>query len=357
MLSQALCSDWRKLVTDEKGNNLAAISFQEGIYLSSNAGVNWQASKAPMVPWNSLSMSHDGKVLAATASKFGLFYSSDAGSSWKKVGIAGANDWNGIKVSSSGQYMFACTDEGVYRSEDFGANWMKALDVAGAWRAVSMDGTGKYGVVVGFSEGIYITSDFGKTWSVSEAPLFGWYDVTTDTTGKYCTAMTISDGIYTSDSYCTHWVKSSAPEMMWKSIASDSTGKHVVAAAADEGIYRSDDYGSSWMKTDASKASWISVSMSFDGSSMYGIQHKNDRMYESTDAGKSWDLVENKILKDYQELFAVKKEDILDMKHSNRVWAVSFGSKFFSFSFYRLLSFSFFPAFLVLFISCIRSYT
>jgi photosystem II stability/assembly factor-like uncharacterized protein len=321
--------NWRKVVTDEKGSNLAAISFQEGIYLSSNVELNWQASKAPMMPWNSLSISHDGKVLAATASKFGMYCSTDGGSSWKKVSIVGENEWNGIKVSSSGQYMFACTEKDVYRSEDFGENWVKSLDVVGNWIAVSVDGSGKYGVVVGFSEGIYISSDYGKSWSVSEAPLFGWYDVTTDTTGKHCTAMTISDGIYTSDSYCSHWVKSSAPDLMWTSIASDSTGKHIIAAASNEGIYRSDDYGSSWMKTQAAEASWISVSMSFDGSSIYGIQQKNDKVFESTDSGKSWDLIENKILKDYQDLFAVKKEDVLSMKSVNRVWSVSFGCKFF----------------------------
>lgn len=157
----------------------------------------------------------------------GIAYSSSYGSEWEMSGKADSvsTNWNAASCDSSGKFFYACSDQGIYRSSDFGASWSKILESKDDHRGISSDSTGQYlaTVAYGSSGSIKVSSDYGSTWS---------------------TTFKVENGY---------------------SLDSDSSGRNIVVGCYPGFVYQSDDYGRSFRVANAVKANWPTVTMTSGG--------------------------------------------------------------------------------------------
>jgi len=152
--------NWTDIVANE--NYVAACScFKENdnkdnsmICLSSNGGSSWTTVDKKLFPeemnWKAIDMSSDGKYITVisdadivnfdseirtlayrpnTNKKGSIYYSNDFGVSWNKASILdlGQNyselSFKSICMSSDGKDQYIATNDGIFRSLDYGKNW------------------------------------------------------------------------------------------------------------------------------------------------------------------------------------------------------------------------------------------
>ena len=107
---------------------IGAAAGVNAIYSSVDSGDTWQVTSAPNLPWNCITYSANGSNLVAT-SEFpsGIYISTNAGLTWQAQAGAPANaQWDAIASSADGKRLVA-GDQAVggliYTSLDGGASW------------------------------------------------------------------------------------------------------------------------------------------------------------------------------------------------------------------------------------------
>jgi hypothetical protein len=270
------------------GEYMAISSRNNGIYISDNSGNSWTTSSAPTTAdWNGIAMSSNGQYIAGYAGynssvPFNYIYLNtnygygDLTSNWNK--IEPELICSGLAISSTGEYMAACFGgNGIYISFNHGSNWTKTFNPSSkSFSGIAMSSTGQYmAACVGnnsISE-IYVSDNSGNSWTTSSAPTTeDWNGIAMSSNGQYIAATVYNGGIYiindygSSNSSCT---KSNAPSNKWLNITMSSTGQYMVACFGSSGgkIYISYDIGSTWSQEilDSAISDWSSITMSSTG--------------------------------------------------------------------------------------------
>ena len=150
------------LVQNSQGQLIAGANG-EGVRISSDGCATWtQTSLQENKVVKSLYIDSSDGIFAGTDGD-GLFYSAD-GSSWQNLGLPGGND-QAIIQNSLGEIFLGIWGSGVFRSGDFGVNWVHcdsgltgvnvrdlAMNSAGILFAGTTDG------------GVFRSSDDGVSW-------------------------------------------------------------------------------------------------------------------------------------------------------------------------------------------------
>ena len=195
--------------------------------------------------------------------------------------------WNGIAMSSDGQYQTAVVLGGrIYVSNDFGNNWTaKMTDVSRAWYGVAMSSTGQYQTATDTYAGyIYVSTDTGNTWTAKDSTR-NWKKVAMSSTGQYQTAIVEYQQIYLSTDTGNTWTAKDT-NRDWKDIAMSSTGQYQTAPVGGGLIYVSTDSGNTWIGKDITR-SWLGVAMSSTGQYQTATI-ANGPIYVSSDTGNTW---------------------------------------------------------------------
>jgi photosystem II stability/assembly factor-like uncharacterized protein len=205
------------------GTRTAAAVWASGIYVSTDFGLTWIKSNAPLLFWTCIAMDRTGQYLAAGAwSGGGLYISADFGKTWV-IKLSGTFDLNSIAYTmNGGRLVAAMNNDGVYMSIDYGKSWQKTSASNGNvnnWGAVASCGQGKHLAVAQRGGGIYVSSDFGTTWIRSLAPNGNWYCLKADSTGQYIAGGITGGEIYISANYGESWVTSSNPNKKWTGVS------------------------------------------------------------------------------------------------------------------------------------------
>jgi len=196
--------------------------YTTGVYnYSSNAGLFNTVLSTQC--WLSISISSTGQYQTAITntysfnSTFGgdLYISSNYGSSWDigsslfsggqtgPTGLPGYNPFNGITISSTGQYQATVVyNNFIYVSNDFGKKWIAVTNTTQQFFGISMSSSGQYITAVtskislsttasfmGSDRGtIFRSSNYGLTWNDSAVNNY-WNAITMTANGQYQTAV------------------------------------------------------------------------------------------------------------------------------------------------------------------------
>lgn len=143
------------------GQNLIAgtFGFSDGIFISSDDGINWVQSNTGLSNKNIEALAVCGKYVFAGTNDNNVFISTDNGASWTESNNGIANKRiNTFAVS--GENIFAAGPSGVFISSNYGAEWkysglyyVNVLAVNGSTLFAGTNGTG-----------VSISSDNGATW-------------------------------------------------------------------------------------------------------------------------------------------------------------------------------------------------
>jgi photosystem II stability/assembly factor-like uncharacterized protein len=110
-----------------------------GINLSTDYGQNWTEKTLPGVSterkYAGSAMSSDGKYMIVVSgfndsSPVGAYKSIDYGNTWTQIdtGYVPAANYNTVKMSKSGRYVYITGADGLFYSQDYMATWMQQFD-------------------------------------------------------------------------------------------------------------------------------------------------------------------------------------------------------------------------------------
>lgn len=163
---------------------VAAISTQ-GIYYSTNGGVNCYTSSAPAVVWTTIASSADGGQMIAAAISGKVYFSEDFGASWAPTNLPTQN-WNGVGVSSDGKWVGAISSVNSYISSDLGVTW-QTNGISGRGIACSANGT--CWLISGTQ--VYTSTNNASTWQ-TDLPSGTWFPGVVSADG--CLMITMGGG-------------------------------------------------------------------------------------------------------------------------------------------------------------------
>jgi photosystem II stability/assembly factor-like uncharacterized protein len=147
---------WTSVACSKDGTILAAASYFDVIYVSTNSGGIWTFNP-PAEPWVTIALSADGSTLAAAGNDTHIYVTTDLGVTWK-TNNSPVKSWESVALSADGSRMVAGAGGGlIYTSTDFGVNWVSNNAPSILWRSLasSADGSKLVAVSYGSNGGIY----------------------------------------------------------------------------------------------------------------------------------------------------------------------------------------------------------
>ncbi|MBI5404275.1 MAG: T9SS type A sorting domain-containing protein [Ignavibacteriae bacterium] len=273
------------------GNNILAGTYNGGLFLSVNSGINWEQIgilKTPRIK----SLTSNGSSIFAGTENNGAYISTNNGASWTHTSIYYRSVYS---FAVNGNYIYAGADSGLYHSTNNGVNWTlnhfswggpvysaavngnyvfateENLDWFSLYRSTNsgeswIDTTGfsgnnpvllSYGnnIFLGTSSAggyVYITSNYGVNWTGSSLYPNGLV-ISLAASGNNIYAGTRKYSIASGDfGLCIStnngisWTLTSLNNRTIKAIA--ATGDNVIAGTQDSGLYLSTNNGQNWIK-------------------------------------------------------------------------------------------------------------
>jgi photosystem II stability/assembly factor-like uncharacterized protein len=173
---------------------------------------------------------------------------------WEKsdYGISDVKIKSVCIIQEKPNIIFAGSDNGIYRSDDFGKSWVMSLLLTGEKRGVNFISYSpdKPSIIyAATSDGLYISQDSGKAWSRQ----FRGRDQAQRDISRVAVSRTggtvfigTQRGLFKSIDYGRHW--SSEDYFTNKAIRSIAMGDGFYYACTDDGVYFQRQPGSNWDK-------------------------------------------------------------------------------------------------------------
>ncbi len=265
--------DYRQIRISSTGQYMSCViaDLTGKVAVSSNYGVTWDIKSTGRRTGFKLGMSSNGQYQVVSSGSGIIGYmsiSSDYGATWGELTSAGSRDWQGISISSTGQYMVATVDlVGVYVSDDYGATWTSTA-YSEFMRDCEISSSGEYMVVCRRNATLQISSNYGVSWgSTGFTASKSWQSLGISSNGQFILAGTSNtdEYFYYSDDYlATATTYSSAGNQIWTGMAISTSGKYQLACAYNYKIYKSSDYGVTWADLGAVSALHWGVAINRD---------------------------------------------------------------------------------------------
>ena len=235
------------IASSADGTRLAAAMFNNGIYTSTNSGVTWtQQTNAPTASWQSIASSADGtRLLAGAGGNSGLYLSTNSGSSWTQAAPAAISfyHWYGVAVSADGIRLAATAGNyGVWTSPDGGLTWTQQTNAPSQYLSSVVSSADGNRLAIASSQTnfpIYTTTNGGATWSATTSPGLSWTSLASSADGTRLTATVAGNGVWTSTNGGGTWIQGNAPSNTWTSLAASADGTRLALASSGNGIWTS----------------------------------------------------------------------------------------------------------------------
>ena len=277
------------VTSDSTGQYVAVSAGTAGIFRSTDYGVTWTVTSAPLTASQSYGPLVGDKtgtfLLACDTAHSTVYLSSDAGSSWTSVYSTATN----VAISGNGVQRFATGSSGIVHQ--FGtAAWSLMTGVV--YSPVVISANNQYMVAILYpSTGNHLvaySSDSGATWN-NAADFGSVSSLAADSTGQYVVAMISTGAVYRSTDYgATFSQLMTVPTSQPGYVVSSSDGTCLVLATYAGDIYVSANSGVSWMKTLHNESiTPYSLIVSYSGQYIYLIIN-NNFVIGSKDYGVSW---------------------------------------------------------------------
>ncbi len=144
--------------TDDNGKTI--------ISCSSDSGRHWNQSYVNSIGFVNQFFKIGNRILAAHQT-LGVIESDDNGATWfeNNAGLKYADPVTAWKITSAGSYLFASTQNGLYRS-DINSNWLFWQQVIDFGKNVyDMVDTGNKLFIAVYGGGVFSSNDYGSTWN------------------------------------------------------------------------------------------------------------------------------------------------------------------------------------------------
>ncbi len=301
-------------------NTIYATNF--GVFKTTDGGNNWKTMNSgfPSLPFGPVTaLAQDPQNPATLYLGVGegnsrMFKSTDGGANWQVLigWPTGLSDWPyALAVDpQDSATVYAGICGGVSKSRDGGATWVTTrLREWGCAQVLSIDPNNPSTLYIGLSSenarggGLYKSSDGGQTWNnfFSES---AW--VSAIAIDPRDSSQVYALGVPNREGYCystctwrlskssdagANWVYADLPEGFGGGLVFDPKNPSAMYAAANGGIYQTTDGGSSWTLVNANLTSREMRPLAVDpqdSNVLYAGGNRGNGILKSADGGKSW---------------------------------------------------------------------
>jgi hypothetical protein len=260
----------------------------DGVFRTTDGGADWSFLHSGFIASGINTFYRDGTTLFAGAN--GLLRTTDDGASWVRTSLPAEVVHS---LASYGQYLFAGTGHGVYRSPDRGVHWGEAdpFGTMNAIKGVAVIPNGTSGACLFAatdSVGVYLSTDVGNSWTQRNSGLEDTVMSFLAVRDTFLFAGTRS-GVFRTTLNGTEWV--SANEGLAGTVVQCLTfkGDSLFAGTQANGIYMSSNNGLDWTAANNGLTdSWIG-SLAVSGSNLFAGTGSGG-VFLSEDGGASWKL-------------------------------------------------------------------
>ena len=249
--------------------NVLVAGTLRGVYRSKDKGLHWQEISPP-----GSAEIHEVESIAIDPYDAGIVYAGTWHLPWKTMD--GGQNWQSMKqglitdsdifsmivdpTRPSVMYLSACS--GIYRSDDFGNDFLKVQGIPSAarrTRSIRMDPVNRDTVYAGTTEGLYKTRDGGKTWQRMTGPDVIVNDVYIDPRNpQHLLLATDRSGVLTSEDGGVSFASSNAgySQRQVAALLTDAKtpGTMYAGVINDKvygGVFVTTDYGRTWRQQSA----------------------------------------------------------------------------------------------------------
>jgi photosystem II stability/assembly factor-like uncharacterized protein len=298
------------------GSMLYCATDREGLHRSDNNGMGWTPVNNGIISsWVFTGAVKEDKIFVSTDYQ-GVFRSEDNGDNWISSNTGMTPLAGCLKVC--GNYLFAATMVGVYRSSD-GQNWTYANNGLPGYffdLTLAVSDTTLYAVSAEGS--VYRSVNYGANWTTLTSMLPG------NTVNRRMLAqgqdlfITGYGLIYTSHDGGTTWntVSNGLPATSW-AYPMVGVGSAIFAGTSGSGVYKSTDHGEHWsysgmgnqfIQTMTSSNNYI-----FAGTGGYGV-------YYSNNLGSTWTVMNGGLSNLSIEMLTVSNDYLFAGTYYCGVW-------------------------------------
>jgi photosystem II stability/assembly factor-like uncharacterized protein len=250
--------------------------------LPNNIFCQWQTNA---VPYNVQCFSAiDRSIIVGT--EYGeIFISSDSGSTWqtKNNGLPLLCSVNSI--ITTGNFLFAGTDNGVFLSEDNGNNWQPTNNgLPSPCSIKSIITTGNL-LFAGTDNGVFLSEDNGNNWQAKTNGLANIQVTSLSSSGNNLFAGTFGGGMYVTINSGDSWtsINNGVSNLYVSSIALDS---NIIYIGTENGIFSSINNGTNWNSINNGIVNLKIKDIDLNGNCIFTLS--GDSIYLSTDNGANW---------------------------------------------------------------------
>lgn len=296
--TSAPITNWQALACSADGTKVVA-AFRGGVYTSTNSGNGWkQSSNAPSMLFPSVATSANGdKVVAVSNSNAPagpspgpIYLSSDFGVTWTQT-TAPIAGWRAVASSADGNKLVAITGGGrIYTSANAGSTWGLTIVPHVDLYSVASSADGRKLVVAVRDPGgiyyptnrgvLYSSTNSGATWISNSVPNMFWYSIGSSSDGRNLVGVSSGSGesntVYTSTDSGHTWISNNVPTgRSYAAVTSSSDGDILtqVDFSLSGGVYISTNHGLNWEQADGSVTNWRSLTSSTDGRRLIGAMN------------------------------------------------------------------------------------
>ena len=226
---------WTGVTCNSSGQFLAACTFNQGIFISSDYGDTWTIPSVNLLykDLRNISCNGEGNILVTCENNDGIYMSTDYGNTWIKTSAPSPKYWGYVRISSntnsSGLYTIMGLVQGggglIYVSYDTGETW-KSNGIQHYWMAGDMDSSGTNLIASDYNALPYIKNiNTDNKWVAAGKPIqtqMNTHNVASDGTGKNL-AVSLN-GLWFSYDYGITWSSSGMPMMGFGPLIFNKTG-------------------------------------------------------------------------------------------------------------------------------------
>ena len=200
-VDQGAARDWGSIASSSDGSKLVAVAANSNdngfIYTSTDSGVNWtDFTPGGVTGFTGVSSSHDGARLAATTWANGIYISSDFGHTWTRCSLTVPNPGDStllqmVSMSGDGSRLvtgsrpYSSNGGIVFTSSDFGVTWASSAQSSYDYIGFASSGDGsKVAAAIYGQAGVSTSSDYGLTWRYQPTGSSGVIPIATNIDGS-----------------------------------------------------------------------------------------------------------------------------------------------------------------------------
>jgi hypothetical protein len=279
-------------VPNGSGGNDILVGTNGGVFRSTNDGASWSAVNNgitnPSVYALAAGPNGSGGTNVYAGTYMGnAFRSTDNGASWSAIqsGLPIGYNVNALTTTSAGTVL-AGTMNGIYRSTNFGANWMQVFNLYAF--SFAKNGSTLY---AGTSHGVYRSTNDGASWTpINNGMGFTWvYAMAAIPNGSGVTLFAGAGRVMRSTDNGATWTLAdnglAGFSVYALATAPNVSGGTDLYAGSGEGVFRTSDDGDNWTNVSFVYSHVQGLEVTPSGAILAGTEAD---AFRSTDGGVTW---------------------------------------------------------------------